>query len=75
MDFADSVDPETGDPLPIELLGGGEHFDDVDGGRRGAQQRATRAQQRAEVNASLPRAIMPQHAMEQDIHHPQPITK
>ena len=43
MDFTDVVE-ENGDRMPIGLVGGGEHFDDVDGGRRGARTRANRAQ-------------------------------
>jgi hypothetical protein len=72
MDFAD-VTEENGDTRPIGLLGGGEHFDDVEGGRRGATVRAQRRQQRLNNDTPLPRTVMLEHVIKQDIHRPQPI--
>ena len=40
MDFADVIDNENGDTIPVGLLEGGEHFDNVQGGRRGANTRS-----------------------------------
>ena len=40
MDFAYvPVEDSPEDVSPVSLLGGGKHFDDVDGGRRGATAR------------------------------------
>ena len=37
MDFADvPIGDSAEDVSPVSLLCGGEHFDDIDGGRRGA---------------------------------------
>ena len=40
MDFADvPIGDSAEDVSPVGLLGSGEHFDDIDGGRRGATTR------------------------------------
>ena len=62
------------DVSPVSLLGGGEHFDDVDGGRRGATTRVQHGNERANQDGSMPRTIMLQHVIEHDIHRQQPIT-
>ena len=51
-----------------------EHFDDVDGGRRGATTRVWHDNGRANQDGSMPRTIMLQHVIEHDIHRQQPIT-
>ena len=73
MDFADVIDNENGDIIPVGLLGGGEHFDDVQGGRRGANTRASRNQRRHTDTDEMPRTTMLRHVVEQDIHRSQPI--
>ena len=73
MDFADVVDNDNGDIIPIGLLVGGEHFDDVQGGRRGANTRACRTQRRQNDTHEMPRTIMLRHVVEQDIHRSPPI--
>ena len=66
----DDPDDNSGDVIPIGLLGGGEHFEDVAGGHR----EATRTVQR-HINGSntdCPRAIMLDHVISRDIHCPRP---
>ena len=42
MDFADvPIGDSAEDVSPVGLLGGGEHFDDIDGGRRGVTLKLT----------------------------------
>ena len=68
MDFADVIDNENGDIIFVGLLGGGEHFDDVQGGRQGANIRATRTQSCQTDIEEMPQTIMLRHVVEQDIH-------
>ena len=72
MDFADVIDNENGDMIPVGLLGGGEHFEDVQGGRRGANIRSTRTQRRQTDSNEMTQTIMLRHVVEQDIHQLQP---
>ena len=66
----DDPDDNSGDVIPIRLLGGGEHFEDVAGGRR----EATRTVQRHinGANTDCPRSIMLDHVISRDIHCPRP---
>ena len=73
MYFADVVDDENGEMIPVGLLRGGEHFGDIQGGRRGASIRATRSQRCQFDTEKLPPTTMLRHVVEQDIHGSQPI--
>ena len=80
MDFINDTGNE--DARPLGLLGGGEHFDDIPQGRRGANQRSQRlANQQSQRFANqrqptedtiIPRNDMLQHVITQDVHRPQP---
>ena len=73
MDFAHvTVGDSPEDISPVSLVGGGEHFDDVNGGRRGATTRVWCHNERANQDGSMPRTIMLQHVIEHD--RQQPIT-
>ena len=61
------------DVSPVGLPGGGKHFDDVDGWRRGATTIVLFDNERANQDGSMPRTIMLQHVIECDIHRQQPI--
>ena len=75
MDFAYvPVGDSPEDISPVSLLGGGEHFDDVNGGRRGATTRVWHDNETPNQDGSMPRTIMLQHVIECDIHRQQPIT-
>ena len=75
MDFTDvPVGDSPEDISPVSLLGGGKHFDDVDGGRRGTTTRVEHDNERANQDGSIPRTTMLQHVIECDIHRQQPIT-
>ena len=66
----DYQDDNSGDVIPIRLLGGGEHFEDVAGGHR----EVTRTVQWC-INGSntyCPRTVMLYHGISQDIHRPRP---
>ena len=71
MDSNESDESEI--PCPIGLLGGGEHFADVSGGRR-EQIRLSRCRRQCNNNAQweFPRNSMLHHVTEMDIHHPRP---
>ena len=73
MDFIDSDESDDSDsPRPIGLLGGGEHFADVNGGRR-EQIRLSLCQcQPNNVHLGIPKNGMLHHVAEMDIHHPHP---
>ena len=74
MDFMDSEESdESAIPCPIGLLGGGEHFADVSGGRR-EQIRLPCHQHQGNDNAQceFPRNGMLHHVTEMDIHRPRP---
>ena len=74
MDFMDSDESNESEiPRPIGLLGGGEHFADVSGGRR-EQIRLSRhrCQRNNNVHGEFPRNNMLHHVTEMDIHHPRP---
>ena len=66
----DDDDDNSGDVIPIGLLGGGEHFDDVAGGR----QEATRTVQWRIIASTTdcPRTVMLDHVISRDIYHPRP---
>ena len=66
----DDQDDNSGDVIPIGMLGGGEHFEDVAGGCR----EATRTVQRRinGSNTDCPRTVMLDHVISRDIHHPGP---
>ena len=80
MDFINDTGNE--DARPLGLLGGGEHFDNIPQGRRGANQRSQRlANQRSQQLANqrqqtedtiIPRNDMLQHVITRDVHCPQP---
>ena len=75
MDFAyEPVGDSPEDISPVGLLGGGKHFDDVDGERRGPTTRVQCDNERAYRDGSMPRTIMLQHVIEHDIHRQQHIT-
>ena len=66
----DDQDDNSGDAIPIGLLGGGEHFEDVAGGH---QEETRTVQQR--INGSkkdCPRTVMLDHVISRDIHCPRP---
>ena len=66
---------ESENPRPLGLLGGSEHFADVDGGQREAARLSQRRISLANVNprgTSCPRTVMLQHVIELDIHRPRP---
>lgn len=65
MDFSNHIDGE--EARPLGLLDAGAHFDDIEGGRRGATVLGRRR-----ARARLPREIMLQHVVELDIHRPRP---
>ena len=46
------------DISPVGFVGGGKHFDDVNGGRRGATTRVQHDNERANQDGSMPRTIM-----------------
>ena len=74
LDFMDSEESnESAIPRPIGLLGGGEHFANVSGGRR-EQIRLSRCRRPSNNNAQceFPRNNMLHHVTEMDIHHPHP---
>ena len=74
MDFMDSDESEDSEsPRPIGLLGGGEHFADVSGGRR-EQIRLSRHQHQRNNNAhcEFPRNTMLEQVTQLDIHRPRP---
>ena len=66
----DDEDENSGDVIPIGLLGGGEHFNDVAGGHR----EATRTVQRRIIASTTdcPRIVKLDHVISRDIHHPRP---
>lgn len=70
MDFAVSpdVDDLGTDARPIGLLGGSEHFEDIQGGRRGLTTRVNRAN----THNELPRTAMLRHVINRDIHRTRP---
>ena len=73
MDFMNSGESENSRPLG--LLGGGEHFADVDGGQREAARLSRRRISLANINprgTNCPRTVMLQHVIELDIHRPRP---
>ena len=66
----DDPDENSGDVIPIRLLRGGEHFEDVAGGH----QEATRTVQRRinGSNTDCPRTVMLDHVISRDIYRPRP---
>ena len=66
----DDEDDNSGDVIPIGLLGGGEYFKDVAGGRR----EATRTVQWhiIALTTDCPRTVMLDHVISRDIHCPRP---
>ena len=65
------VPAATSEPIPLGLLAGGNHFDDVQGNRRGV----TIERNRANNGITMTRTIMLQHVINQDIHRAQPTKK
>ena len=66
---------ESENPRPLGLLGGSEHFADVDGGQREAARLSRRRISLENVNprgTSCPWTVMLQHVIELDIHTPRP---
>ena len=73
MDFMNSG--ESKNSRPLRLLGGSEHFADVDGGQREAARLSRRRISLANINprgTNCPRTDMLQHVIELDIHRPHP---
>ena len=66
----DDEDDNSGDVIPIGLLGGGEHFDNVAGGRREATR--TVQQRIIGLTTDCPRTVMLDHVISRDIHRPRP---
>ena len=64
----DDPDDNSGDVIPIRLLGGGEHFEDVAGGCREATGTVQRCINGS--NTDCPRTIMLDHVISRDIHCP-----
>ena len=68
---------ESENSQPLGLLGGSEHFTDVDGGQREAARLSRRWISLANINpnargANCPWMVMLQHVIELDIHRPHP---
>ena len=73
MDFMNAGESENSRPLG--LLGGSEHFTDVDGGQCEAARLSRRRISLANINpygTNCPRTVMLQHVIEFDIHRPHP---
>ena len=71
MDFMNAG--ESKNSRPLGLLGGSEHFADVDGGQCEAAKLARRRITLANINprgTSCPRTDMLQHVIKLDIHRP-----
>ena len=69
----DDQDDNSGDVIPIRLIGGEEDFEDVAGRCR----EATRSVQQCinGTNTDCPRTVMLDHVISQDIHCPRPFDK
>ena len=66
---------ESENSRPLGLLGGGEHFTDVDGGQHEAARLSRRQISLANINprgTNCPRTVMLQHVIELDIHRLRP---
>ena len=73
MDFMDSDESNDSEsPRPIGLLGGGEHFPDVSGGRKEQVRLSRHRCQPNDAHWELPRNSMLHQVTEMDIHHPRP---
>ena len=72
MDFINETGSE--DARPLGLLGGGEHFDDIPQGRRGANRRSQRLANQGQQteHTIIPRNDMLQHVITRDVHRPRP---
>ena len=73
MDFMNAGESENSQPLG--LLGGSEHFADVDGGQCEAARLSRTRISSANINqcgTNCPRTVMLQHVIELDIHRPCP---
>ena len=67
---------ENGDVRPLGLLGGGEHFADIDGGLRKVSRMGRRRIAFNDINpwgTTCPRTTMLQHVITLDIHRPHPL--
>ena len=73
MDSDESNDSES--PCPISLLGGGEDFADVSGGRREQIRLSCHRHQPNNAHWELPRNSMLHHITQMDIHCPCPFKK
>ena len=66
---------ENGDVRPLGLLGGGEHFADIDGGLRKVSRMGRRRIAFNDINprgTTCLRKTMLQHVITLDIHRPHP---
>ena len=69
------ISGESENSRPLGLLGGSEHFTDVDGGQHEAARLARRRITLVNINphgTSCPRTDMLQHVIKLDIHRPCP---
>ena len=69
---------ENANSQPSGLLGGGEHFTDIDGGQWKAARLKRRRIALCDINphgTTCPRTTMLQHVITLDIHRPQPFYK
>ena len=75
MNFADVIDTENCGIIPVVMLRGGEHFKDIQGGRRGTNIRASRTKRCQTNSDEMPQTTMLRHIVEQDIHWLQSIQR
>ena len=69
---------ENANSWPLGLLGGGEHFADIDGGQQKAARLGRTRIALCDINphgTTSPRTTMLQHAITLDIHRPHPFNK
>ena len=69
---------ENTNSLSLGLLGGGEHFTDIDGGQWKAARLGRRRIAFCDINpcgTTCPRTTMLQHVITLDIHRPRPFNK
>ena len=69
---------ENANSQPLELLGGGEHFADIDGGQCKASRLGRRRIALNDITprgTTCPRTTMLQHVITFDIHRPCPFNK
>ena len=69
---------ENANSQPLGLLGGGEHFADIDGGQWKAARLGRRRRAFSDIaprGTTCPRTTMLQHVITLDIHRPCPFNK